>query len=783
MGMTRRGVAEDETGMVSTFTDTFRPTQQAATAGFSGPVGQVMTPRGQSFDTRHMTTATEQVKHFRLWNYVAVDRNATKASEYVPNVSVLRRRPSGAQRSLTKAQRQHIREYYGDMLRNNVDDLEPAPDDHPLVELLRAPNPVDWWSTFAYETYMMVGLTGAFTWWVIPNRIKTPSSPQGLPAEMWNIPTNWAKPIYDERTGELKKWEIVPNGDRRRAVELPPEEVVQCKKPHPTDKTRPFSPLEAGAEWTLNSEAIEKARHLTYKHGNLQTLLLELDPQHYNKPEPETLEEVGNKFMARYGGADKVTKPITMPPGITPHPFSIEPNKMILNEVSEQIRDFVLALHGTPRAVAGIAHDLNKASIFGANLIWCQHTIMPLQAFVAGCMNKMLAPRFDERLRVWYEDCRPHDAEEERAETELDWKIGALKPDERRQERGRDELGTSAGDKTYVPGSVVPLEDFNASLDGGTGNGRGSERDGQQGQSQGVQRASLPGSQQGGCPACGEHQGGDTGHAAVHQGQRERRLSRQFNRLADRLERNAVNQLKRMWSRMKRSAMNRFEEGSTDRSTPKADELIPPPEFRDAFNRTMMPRWKEMLIEGAEFEADVLDIDLQQRVQRQQLEDEPPDINVDFPEELKAKMQDFLQERQVGVWKMVMETVHEDLEAAIAAGLNEGEDIRDIAKRVEDALDVGRDRAIVTARTEATASLNFGQQSVRDVENIGRKQWISTLDSRTRGSHLSADGQVVDNDKPFTVGGHKLMHPGDISLGAPPDEVVQCRCTATGVAR
>ena len=42
---------------------------------------------------------------------------------------------------------------------------------------------------------------------------------------------------------------------------------------------------------------------------------------------------------------------------------------------------------------------------------------------------------------------------------------------------------------------------------------------------------------------------------------------------------------------------------------------------------------------------------------------------------------------------------------------------------------------------------------------------------------MDANGQKVDLDQPFTVGGSKMMFPGDNSLGAVANEIIQCRCT------
>jgi len=97
-----------------------------------------------------------------------------------------------------------------------------------------------------------------------------------------------------------------------------------------------------------------------------------------------------------------------------------------------------------------------------------------------------------------------------------------------------------------------------------------------------------------------------------------------------------------------------------------------------------------------------------------------------------------------------------------------------------------RQRGETIARTETLKALNAGRQEALDqlIENPNNdvraedvvRAWDSTGDGKTRETHASADGQVVGQGVPFTVGGYSMMYPGDTSLGAPAGETVNCRC-------
>lgn len=81
-------------------------------------------------------------------------------------------------------------------------------------------------------------------------------------------------------------------------------------------------------------------------------------------------------------------------------------------------------------------------------------------------------------------------------------------------------------------------------------------------------------------------------------------------------------------------------------------------------------------------------------------------------------------------------------------------------------------------RTESTNAANYAtNQSATDVfgkENL-QKEWIANLDERVRIDHAEANGQIVDMDKNFLVGGEELSYPGD-SRGSAAN-VINCRCT------
>lgn len=128
-------------------------------------------------------------------------------------------------------------------------------------------------------------------------------------------------------------------------------------------------------------------------------------------------------------------------------------------------------------------------------------------------------------------------------------------------------------------------------------------------------------------------------------------------------------------------------------------------------------------------------------------------------------------------WNRQMVTSH------ITQGILQGESIPHLSKRLLKTVNNDKVAAVRTARTAVTSAQNAGRQVVYDkAKSMGlnlQKEWLATLDGRTRHDHGMADGQRVPLDGEFTVGGYKMKYPGDMS--APGWLVYNCRCTTITV--
>lgn len=117
------------------------------------------------------------------------------------------------------------------------------------------------------------------------------------------------------------------------------------------------------------------------------------------------------------------------------------------------------------------------------------------------------------------------------------------------------------------------------------------------------------------------------------------------------------------------------------------------------------------------------------------------------------------------------------IRASVTSGILQGNSVGKIANDLQSRIaSMNRTSAVRAARTAVTGAQNAGRQDAYEkAVQMGiemQKEWVSTLDGRTRHSHRRIDGEVVDYDKEFSNG---CRYPGDPR--GRPAEVYNCRCT------
>lgn len=133
---------------------------------------------------------------------------------------------------------------------------------------------------------------------------------------------------------------------------------------------------------------------------------------------------------------------------------------------------------------------------------------------------------------------------------------------------------------------------------------------------------------------------------------------------------------------------------------------------------------------------------------------------------------------------LLKDRIRSNLSRGIVSGKSWLDVAVDIASGMNNPFDKAMHDAMRIVRTEGH---RVNQQGFLDAGDIAKekgadivKQWDATMDRKTRPAHQQADGQIVEWDEYFIVGGEKMKAP---SIGGSARNVCNCRCQLLQRAR
>lgn len=141
---------------------------------------------------------------------------------------------------------------------------------------------------------------------------------------------------------------------------------------------------------------------------------------------------------------------------------------------------------------------------------------------------------------------------------------------------------------------------------------------------------------------------------------------------------------------------------------------------------------------------------------------------------------DFISRRQ-NLLSNVSDEIYNTIRGEISTGLNQGESIADLSRRITSAFDeIGKGRAEVIAETETAAAYSYASDQAARAAGVGYKKWVhSSVPKVPRPDHLAIDGLIIPVDQAFPVGDPPLMYPHDENGSAA--DVINCYCISIPV--
>lgn len=558
--------------------------------------------------------------------------------------------------------------------------------------------------------------------------ITNPSATPKTPVNLVNINPVHMKEVVDNVTLEIVKWLF--NG----RVEIKPTELIHTKDFNPYNPHRGLSPLSP-----IDDEIFIDQSTLDYNKsffGNDAT------PGFVLTTDKGLNEEVRERLLKwwteRHQGAKKAFKPTVLEGGLKAQTIGNTHKEMDFVEQKRLMREEILGIWRSPKALFNITDDLNYATFMGQMKVFWLYSLMPIMRKFEDSMNRNLiwVTRPDVMLAF---DLRNVPAFQEDFKDKVDtaqklWTMGftADEINEKlelgfNQEEWRKHWWIGFG---QVPADRV-LEEPLPSEDGSLGSEDDDNKD----------------------------KGDDVGKSPSLD-IRKQRLAKVFVGRQSSIERLMFGKIKRYIYTLRNELLHLPDEklahGVVDINWERKDaELL----------KLVEPLLLEGLRQGVDIGQEALG--------------EKKGIADDI---IEQRLQSYLKvsgQKITGINKTLKKQISDTITEAIHSGETVGgiaRDILDISGGVRTAMkeffNSASARALTIARTESTGAVNAGSMIYYQENDVKGKSWSTSGDENVRESHRHCEEQgVVKMDKPFKNG---LMYPGDQSGEA--SEIVNCRC-------
>ncbi len=314
--------------------------------------------------------------------------------------------------------------------------------DHPLLDLLRRPNPWQGQSRFFENVVGFLMLSGDS--YIYPN-----GPDRGPPRELYCLRPDRMQPIPGNNVRPVSAYRYTVGGVMQ---EIPAEKVLHLMLFNPLDDLKGMSPIQAAAY------SIETGNEA--KTWNLALLKNSGRPSGALVSEKDLTDAQFNRLKGelrdRYTGPVNAGRPVLLEGGLKWQEMSFSPADMAWLESQKLSAREISVAFGVPPELVGDSTNKTYSNYKEARKAFYQETVLPLMDWIRDELNNFLVPMFGDRdLFINYDRDSIDALQEDRNElwtrmNNASW----LTINEKREACGYEAV--EGGDVILVPATMIP---------------------------------------------------------------------------------------------------------------------------------------------------------------------------------------------------------------------------------------------------------------------------------------------------------------------------------------
>lgn len=331
-------------------------------------------------------------------------------------------------------------------------------DEHPLLDLLERPNPMQGQSAFMESVMGYFNIAGnSFVNAVAPSN-------QAPPKELWSLRPDRMK-IKAGSNGLPAKY-IYSVGPKDVGFEvdvLGRSPIMHMKSFNPIDDWYGMSPIEAAAAQIDSFNAGDKWNLALLQNSARPSgaIIVKRDGDADGTLTAEQREQLERQMQTRWSGSENAATPLILEGGLDWREMSVSPKDMdFMMGKNVTTKDIALAF-GVPGQLVGVEGSQTYANFEQANMAFHEDIIIPLMKLFTTQMTNWLCPRFGDGLVLDIDEDAIQALEPRRRERRaqlvtVDW----MSINEKREidGYGKYEPTEDPADMIFIPAGKLPLD-------------------------------------------------------------------------------------------------------------------------------------------------------------------------------------------------------------------------------------------------------------------------------------------------------------------------------------
>jgi HK97 family phage portal protein len=275
-----------------------------------------------------------------------------------------------------------------------VQNTEQRFDTHPLVELVKRPNPMQGRAEFLEALYAQLMLTGN-------GYVEAVAGTVGFPEELHVLRSDRMN-VVPGRDGWPVAYEYAVGGKKHRfdasGVVQP---VCHIKNFHPQDDHYGFSPMQAAAmAIDVHNAASRWSKALLDNAARPSGAIVYRGAEGQGSMSADQYDRLVNEMESHHQGARNAGRPMLLEGGLDWKPMGFSPSDMEFQKTKEAAAREIALAFGVPPMLLGIQGDATYSNYQEAHRAFYRLTILPLATRVTAGLAHWLAGYTGEPMEI-----------------------------------------------------------------------------------------------------------------------------------------------------------------------------------------------------------------------------------------------------------------------------------------------------------------------------------------------------------------------------------------------